>query len=60
MHAHVRYLEFTWHNELWSVYTNKGVHATEDENGQDDGKVTDELPHLQRRTLFSLISFCDN
>lgn len=56
MHVWVRYLEFTWHNELRSVYTDKGIHATEDENGQDDGEVADELPHLQRRKLFSPIS----
>lgn len=35
------YLEFTWHYELWSVYTNKGIDATEEEDGQDDGKVAD-------------------
>lgn len=41
------YLEFTWHYELWSVYTDEGVHAAEEKNGQDDRKVTDELPHLE-------------
>lgn len=41
------YLEFTWHYELWSVHTDEGVHAAEEKNGQDDGEVTDELPHLE-------------
>lgn len=41
------YLEFTWHYELWSVYTDEGVHAAEEKDGQDDRKVTDELPHLE-------------
>ena len=43
------YLEFTWHYELWGVHTDEGVHAAEEEDGQDDRKVTDELPHLGRR-----------
>lgn len=43
------YLEFTWHYELRSVHTDEGVHATEEEDGQDDGKVTDQLPHLATR-----------
>lgn len=54
------YLEFTWHNELRSVHTDEGIHATEDQNGQDDGKVADQLPHLERRTLFSPFSFHQN
>lgn len=41
------YLEFTWHYELWSFHTDKGVHAAEEQNGQDDRKVADELPHLE-------------
>ena len=40
------HLEFTWHYELGSVHTDKRVHAAEEQNGQDDRKVTDELPHL--------------
>lgn len=47
------YLEFTWHYELWSVHTDEGVHAAEDEDGQDDRKVTDELPHLEGRNIHS-------
>lgn len=43
---HGLYLEFTWHYELWGLHTDKGVHAAEEKNSQDDGKVTDELPHL--------------
>lgn len=54
-----RYLEFAWHNELRSVHTDQGIHATEDQNGQDDGKVADQLPHLER-TLFSPFSFHQN
>ena len=45
--AMISYLEFTWHDELWSVHSDEGVHAAEEEDGQDDGEVTDELPHLQ-------------
>lgn len=59
MQVCVGYLEFTWHNELRSVNTDKGIHATEDENGQDDGEVTDELPHLEGTTLFSPMAFRD-
>lgn len=44
------YLEFTWHDQLWGVHTDEGVHATEEKNGQDDRKVTDEFPHLQTQT----------
>ena len=40
------YLEFTRHDELRGVHADHGVHATEQKNGQDDGEVTDELPHL--------------
>lgn len=46
------YLEFTWHYELWSVHTDKGIHATEEKNGQDDRKVTDELPHLEGGNIY--------
>lgn len=45
------YLEFTWHYELWSVHTDKGVHAAEEEDGQDDRKVADEFPHLEARHI---------
>lgn len=47
------YLEFTWHYELWSVHTDEGVYAAEEENGQDDREVTDELPHLEGRNICS-------
>lgn len=39
-------LEFTWHNEFWSINSYKHINSAEDEDGQDDGKVTDEFPHL--------------
>lgn len=35
------YLEFAWHYELGSVHTDEGVHAAEEEYGQDDGEVAD-------------------
>lgn len=46
--SHQRFtnLEFTWHDEFWSFDSHKHVDSAEDEDGQDDGKVTDELPHL--------------
>lgn len=45
-------LEFSWHNELWSFHPHEHVDSAEDEDGQDDGKVTDEFPHLgSRETL---------
>lgn len=47
------YLEFTWHYELWSVHTDEGVHAAEEKDGQDDRKVTDELPHLEGGNIYS-------
>lgn len=39
-------LEFTWHDEFWSFDSHQHVDSAEDEDGQDDGEVTDELPHL--------------
>lgn len=44
-------LEFTWHYELWGVHTDEGIHTAEQKNGQDNGKVTDELPHLGERKV---------
>ena len=50
-------LELSWHDEFGRLDSDEHVHPTEDEDGQDDGEVTDELPHLReanRRTqLFS-------
>lgn len=40
------HLEFSWHNEFRSVDSYEHIHSAEDEDGQDDGKVTDEFPHL--------------
>lgn len=40
------YLEFTWHDEFWSINSDEHINSAEDEDGQDDGKVTDEFPHL--------------
>lgn len=40
------HLEFSWHNEFWSIDSYEHVNTTEDEDGQDDCKVTDEFPHL--------------
>lgn len=40
------HLEFTWHNEFRSIDSNEHIDSTEDEDGQDDGKVTDEFSHL--------------
>lgn len=48
------YLEFTWHYKLRSVHTDEGIHAAEKKNGQDDRKVTDELPHLERGNIHSI------
>ena len=42
------YLELTWHNQFWSVHTYQSIYYTKDENGQDNGKVTDELSCLGR------------
>lgn len=46
-------LEFSWHNEFWSVHSHEHVDSAEDEDGQDDGKVTDELPHLGNKKTLS-------
>lgn len=40
------HLEFTWHDEFRSFHSHQNIDSTEDEYGQDDGKVADELPHL--------------
>ena len=50
------HLEFTWHYELGSVDTDQGIHTAEDENGQDDGKITDKLPHLDKEIPGSVLA----
>lgn len=40
------HLEFSWHNEFGSIDSYEHINPAEDEDGQDDGKVTDEFPHL--------------
>lgn len=40
------HLEFTWHDEFGSFHSHQNIDSTEDEYGQDDGKVADELPDL--------------
>lgn len=42
-------LEFSWHNEFRSIDTDEHINSAEDEDGQDDGKVTDEFPHLRQK-----------
>lgn len=46
-------LEFSWHDEFRGFHSHQNIDSTEDEYGQDDGKVADELPHLGegQRTL---------
>lgn len=40
------HLELRWHDELGGVHAYEHVNSTEDEDGQDDGEVADEFPHL--------------
>lgn len=40
------HLEFTWHDEFRGFHSHQNIDSTEDEYGQDDGKVADELPDL--------------
>lgn len=42
------YLKFSRHKELWCVQSHQGVNTHKDQDGQDDGKVTDQLPHLSQ------------
>lgn len=46
------YLEFAGHDELRRVNANQRVHAAEQQDGQDDGKVADELPDLGGKIYF--------
>lgn len=43
------YLELTWHNQFRSIHTYQSIYYTEDENGQDNGKVTDQFSCLRKK-----------
>ena len=43
------YLELTWHNQFWSIHTYQGIYCTKDENGQDNGKITDQFSCLEKK-----------
>lgn len=43
------YLELAWHNQFWSIHTYQGIYYTKDENGQDNGKVADQLSCLKKK-----------
>ena len=42
------YLELAWHNQFWSVHAHQGIYYTKDENGQDNGKITDQFSCLEK------------
>lgn len=44
---HLTYLEFTWHKEFWRIHAYQGVNSTEDQDGNNDGKVADQFPCLK-------------
>lgn len=48
-------LKFCWHNEFRSLDSYEHVDPAEDQDGQDDGEVTDEFPHLCGRTDMNVL-----